>query len=30
MVPEAEAAGSKARVLGWKLQLREQKKTGKT
>jgi tetratricopeptide (TPR) repeat protein len=29
MVPEAEAAGNKARVLGWKLQLREQKKAGK-
>lgn len=25
MVPEAEEAGNKARVLGWKLQLREQK-----
>jgi tetratricopeptide (TPR) repeat protein len=30
MVPEAEEAGNKARVLGWKLQLREQKaKPGK-
>jgi tetratricopeptide (TPR) repeat protein len=26
MVPEAEAAGNKARIIGWKLQLREQKK----
>ncbi len=25
MIPEAEAAGSKARILGWKQQLREQK-----
>jgi len=25
MVPEAEAAGNKARILGWKHQLREQK-----
>ncbi|MGA8037561.1 MAG: tetratricopeptide repeat protein [Candidatus Acidiferrales bacterium] len=30
MVPEAEAAGNKARILGWKLQLREQKKAGTT
>ncbi|MGH9744636.1 MAG: tetratricopeptide repeat protein [Candidatus Acidiferrales bacterium] len=28
MVPEAEEAGNKARVLGWKLQLREQKAKG--
>lgn len=25
MVPEAEEAGNKARILGWKVQLREQK-----
>jgi tetratricopeptide (TPR) repeat protein len=25
MIPEAEEAGSKARILGWKQQLREQK-----
>jgi tetratricopeptide (TPR) repeat protein len=30
MVPEAEAAGNKARILGWKLQLREQKKASQT
>jgi len=29
MVPEAEAAGNKARVLGWKIQLREQNKLAK-
>jgi tetratricopeptide (TPR) repeat protein len=30
MVPEAEEAGNKARILGWKQQLREQKaNTGK-
>ena len=28
MVPEAEEAGNKARVLGWKQQLREQKAKG--
>ena len=28
MVPEAEEAGNKARVLGWKQQLREQKAAG--
>jgi len=27
MVPEAEEAGNKARVLGWKQELRKQKKT---
>ncbi len=27
MVPEAEAAGNKARILGWKHELRAQKKT---
>jgi len=26
MIPEAEAAGNKARILGWKQQLRQQKK----
>jgi tetratricopeptide (TPR) repeat protein len=25
MIPEAEEAGNKARILGWKLQLRDQK-----
>jgi hypothetical protein len=25
MIPEAEEAGNKARILGWKQQLREQK-----
>ena len=29
MVPEAEEAGNKARVLGWKQQLKEQKNKGK-
>jgi tetratricopeptide (TPR) repeat protein len=28
MVPEAEEAGNKARILGWKQQLKEQKATG--
>jgi tetratricopeptide (TPR) repeat protein len=28
MVPEAEAEGNKARVLGWKQQLREKKQDG--
>ena len=28
MVPEAEEAGNKARILGWKHQLREQKAQG--
>ncbi len=28
MVPEAEEAGNKARILGWKQQLKEQKSTG--
>ena len=28
MVPEAEEAGNKARILGWKQQLREQKAQG--
>ena len=28
MIPEAEEAGNKARVLGWKQQLREQKAKG--
>jgi hypothetical protein len=28
MVPEAEEAGNKARVLGWKQQLKEQKAKG--
>jgi tetratricopeptide (TPR) repeat protein len=28
MVPEAEEAGNKARILGWKLQLKEQKASG--
>jgi tetratricopeptide (TPR) repeat protein len=28
MVPEAEEAGNKARILGWKQQLREQKSQG--
>jgi len=28
MVPEAEEAGNKARVLGWKKELREQKAKG--
>jgi tetratricopeptide (TPR) repeat protein len=28
MVPEAEEAGNKARILGWKVQLREQKAKG--
>ncbi|MGH9714878.1 MAG: tetratricopeptide repeat protein [Candidatus Acidiferrales bacterium] len=30
MVPEAEEAGNKARILGWKQQLREQKEQGKS
>lgn len=30
MVPEAEEAGNKARILGWKQQLREQKAQGKS
>lgn len=30
MVPEAEEAGNKARVLGWKKELREQKAKGGT
>ena len=29
MIPEAEEAGNKARILGWKQQLREQKKQTK-
>lgn len=29
MVPEAEEAGNKARILGWKQQLKEQKSSGK-
>ena len=29
MVPEAEEAGNKARILGWKQQLKEQKESGK-
>ena len=29
MVPEAEEAGNKARILGWKQQLKEQKATGR-
>ncbi|MGD0427935.1 MAG: tetratricopeptide repeat protein [Candidatus Acidiferrales bacterium] len=28
MVPEAEEAGNKARILGWKQQLKEQKASG--
>jgi superkiller protein 3 len=28
MVPEAEEAGNKARILGWKQQLKEQKRKG--
>jgi tetratricopeptide (TPR) repeat protein len=28
MVPQAEEAGNKARILGWKQQLREQKEKG--
>jgi tetratricopeptide (TPR) repeat protein len=28
MVPEAEEAGNRARILGWKQQLKEQKATG--
>ena len=28
MVPEAEEAGNKARILGWKQQLKERKATG--
>jgi tetratricopeptide (TPR) repeat protein len=30
MIPEAEAAGNKARILGWKQQLREQKAKSQT
>ena len=30
MIPEAEEAGSKARILGWKQQLRDQKAKSKT
>ena len=30
MIPEAEEAGSKARILGWKQQLREQKAKSQT
>lgn len=30
MVPEAEEAGNKARILGWKQQLREQKAKAQT
>jgi tetratricopeptide (TPR) repeat protein len=30
MVPEAEAEANKARILGWKQQLKEQKQTGET
>ena len=29
MIPEAEEAGSKARILGWKQQLREQKENSR-
>ncbi len=28
MIPEAEAEGNKARILGWKQQLRQKKETG--
>jgi tetratricopeptide (TPR) repeat protein len=30
MVPEAEAEANKARILGWKQQLKQQKQTGET